>query len=285
MYKYIKTGLDDAASFLGDYALVKKNGLYGYITSGGTFLISPRFQEAKQFMGSSAAVFDGTEWYMINTGGYKIARPTEKIEELSFLSNGKMLYKRNGKYGYTDSTFALGETVYDDATNFKNNIGAVKKGDKWALIDSSEKQITEYIFDDIILDEYKTCINNGVVFAKIDGMYYMYDKEGKRISDNGFDNAYPFVSAEPAAICIDGKWGFADSSGNVVIEPSYSNAKSFSNGLAPVSKDGMWGYINSSGETRIEMIFTDCLPFSNLGVAAVKENDVWNYIKLLAYFE
>jgi hypothetical protein len=113
----------------------------------------------------------------------------------------------------------------------------------------------------------------------------MYDANGKQISEMGFENVYPFLDEESyAAVCVDGKWGFIDSSGSVVIEPQYDDAKSFSIGLAAVSVDGMWGYINASGEYRLMPVFTDAKPFSTDGIAAVEENGIWNYIELYAYY-
>lgn len=284
MYKYIKSELEGATSFLGNIALVKKNGLYGYISNNGSYLIAPTFLDAKPFLGSTTAVYDGKEWYMINAGGYKIARPKVVVEDLSFVNDGKIRVEMNGKYGYTDSSFNLEQAMpYDYASNFKTGIAAVRIGAKWGLIDVKEKEITGLVFDDILLDEYDACINQGVIFAKKDGKYYMINKDGKRITDQGFDEAYPFVSSEPAAVRVGNKWGFIDLSGNIVIEPQYLGAKSFANGLAPVS-DGMWGYIDSKGQYRIESRFSNCLPFSG-GIAAVEENHVWSYIKLLAYYD
>lgn len=285
MYKYIRTGLEDAATFLGSYALIKDNGMYGYLKDSGSYLIRPMYQDASAFLGSNAAVNDGQEWFMINSSGYKVAAPIESIESMSFLSNNKIRISKDGKYGYTNTSFSIAENLpYDYASNFKNQVAAVKKGDKWALINVNEEYITDYIFEDILLDENETCINGGVIFVKNKGKYYMMNKEGNKISDQGFDDAYPFVSSEPAAVCIKDKWGFVDSTGKIVIEPQYTQAKSFSNGLAAVSTNGMWGYINTANVVRIEQTFTECKPFSN-GIAAVKENGVWNYIKLLAYFK
>ena len=285
MYKYIKTGLEDASTFLGSYALIKDEGLYGYLKDSGGFLIKPTYQDASAFLGANSAVYDGDEWYMINDSGYKVASPTEKVDELSFLSNGKIRVSKNGKYGYTDTSFTIMETLpYDNASNYKNQIAAVQKDGKWALIDANEENITDYMFEDVLLDEYGTCINGGVIFVKKDGKYYLVDETGSKISEQGFDAAYPFASSEPAAVCIDGKWGFVSTDGTIVIEPQYTEAKSFSNGLAGVANNGMWGYINTDNVYRIPQQFTDCKPFSN-GIAAVEENGVWNYIKLLAYFD
>lgn len=286
MFRYICTDLEDASTFLGDYALVKKEGLYGYLSSYGSYLLYPIYKDANAFLGTSTAVNDGKEWYMINEGGYKIARTDEKFDKMSFISNGKIRVMKNGKYGYVDSSFkGKHAPEYEYASNFKNSVAAVKKNGKWALIDSEEKAITEFMFEDILLDEYDTCINNGLIFAKKDGKYYIVNEKGEKVSENGFEKAYPFMGDEPAAVCVKGKWGFVDTTGKMVIEPEYDNAKSFSNGLAPVCKGESWGYINSDKEYRIKSQFSDCLPFSDNGIAAVKEAEVWNYIKLLAYYE
>ena len=54
------------------------------------------------------------------------------------------------------------------------------------------------------------------------------------------------------------------------------------NGLGRVN--GKWVYINSNKDIRVNEQFDDALPFASNGIAAVKENGVWNYIKLLCYY-
>ena len=283
MFKYVATGFDEASSFLGNYALVKKDEAYGYISDAGGYLIAPMYKDAAFFLGSATAVCDD-EWYFVNQAGYKVAKPDKEVDSMSYLSNGKILVSKNGKYTYASSSLKIpNDFQYDAASDFKNNVAAVKKGNKWALINSQEENLTDYIYDDILLDEFDACINNGVIFAKINGKYYLIDENGNRLSDKGFDNAYPFYGTSPAAVCVDGKWGFIDSTGKEIIKPQYVDAKSFSNGLGEVCVDGKWGYINEANEFRIEAQFSDCLPFSDNGIAAVQENNVWNYIKLISY--
>ena len=50
-----------------------------------------------------------------------------------------------------------------------------------------------------------------------------------------------------------GKYGYVDRKGNVVIEPQFDNAKSFSEGLAWAEKVGKTGYIDHSGAYVIEL--------------------------------
>jgi len=60
--------------------------------------------------------------------------------------------------------------------------------------------------------------------------------------------------------------------------PRYQNARSFSEGLAPVqASNGRWGYINTNNQMVISAKFEDAQEFKG-GRAAVKMNGKWGYI-------
>ena len=280
----VKSEIEEAQSFLGDYARVKFGGLYGYLSTTGKFALAPVYKEASPMLGTNAAVFENDEWHMINNGGYTVARTDKPVDSMSILVGGKIAISVAGKYGYTNTSMQIPENLpYDYASTFKNGVAAVKKGEKWALINSAEEMITDYIFDDVLLDEFDVCHNGGVIFVKKDSKYYMVNSSGAKITDQAFDNAYPFAGTEPAAVCIGGKWGFVGTDGQIKIDPQYEDARSFSVGLGGVCVNGKWGYINSSGSTRIDFQFEDCKPFASNGIAAVKEEGYWRYVQLLAF--
>jgi hypothetical protein len=54
----------------------------------------------------------------------------------------------------------------------------------------------------------------------------------------------------------------------LVIDYQFNSVGKFVNGLAPASKDGLWGYIDTKGKWKIEPQFTSAERFSN-GVAVV----------------
>ena len=85
-------------------------------------------------------------------------------------------------------------------------------------------------------------------------------------------------------MCHDGKWGFVDAEGELVIDYTYENAESFGNGLAAVYTDGKWGYIDMDGNLIIAPQFLAATRFSKSGTAAVKmEEDgeeEWRLIQL-----
>ena len=80
-----------------------------------------------------------------------------------------------------------------------------------------------------------------------------------------------------AAVKTDGKWGFIDTEGNLVIEAIYDGAESFSEGKAAVQLDGRWGFINASGDTVISFTFQSVVSFSD-GMAVYGEGAYYGYI-------
>jgi hypothetical protein len=71
-----------------------------------------------------------------------------------------------------------------------------------------------------------------------------------------------------AAVSVNGKWGYINSQGTMIIEPQFDEALKFSEGLAAVRQKSLWGYINHDGVTVIPLKFAEGNSFSN-GVGRV----------------
>lgn len=72
-------------------------------------------------------------------------------------------------------------------------------------------------------------------------------------------------------VLMGDKWGYIDQSGDIVINPQFSSASFFSDGMAAVSISGKYGYINKKGEYEIIPGYKDVANFSE-GIAwTVKE--------------
>jgi len=74
---------------------------------------------------------------------------------------------------------------------------------------------------------------------------------------------------ELSPIYEDGKWGFEDNKGTIVIETQFDEVQRFSEGLAPVKIYGHWGYIDETGIFVINPTFTAAGDFKN-GLALVE---------------
>ena len=61
---------------------------------------------------------------------------------------------------------------------------------------------------------------------------------------------------------VGNKLGYIKHGGEIVIEPQFDSAMSFSEGLAGVKIGNKWGYINTEGEVVIKPQFDDARSFS-----------------------
>ncbi len=72
-------------------------------------------------------------------------------------------------------------------------------------------------------------------------------------------------------------YGFVTADGQQLAAPIYEDARSFSDGVAPVKIRGKWGYIDKFLEFEIPPQFDLALPFSE-GLARVEKDGSWGYI-------
>lgn len=93
-----------------------------------------------------------------------------------------------------------------------------------------------------------------------------------------YSDALFFSEGLAAVKAENGKWGFINTEGDVVIPFEYIQTGDFVNGYAPVQKKDKWGFIDSENNTVIPFIYLWALDFSE-GLAAVRNEDGdWGFI-------
>ena len=75
----------------------------------------------------------------------------------------------------------------------------------------------------------------------------------------------------------NGKWGYIDRTGAMIVKPQYEAANHFSEGLAPVQIARRWGYIDTTGQLVIKRQFNYASTFRG-GLASVTTKDGYGYI-------
>ncbi|MBW4558517.1 MAG: WG repeat-containing protein [Trichormus sp. ATA11-4-KO1] len=108
--------------------------------------------------------------------------------------------------------------------------------------------------------------------VKVDGKYGYINKTGRIVIQPQFDNAYHFEDL--ASVKIGDKYGYIDKSGKVVIPPQFDAAYEFKEGLAPIKISDKFGYINKTGKVVIPLKFDDAHEFHE-GVAKVSLGKRW----------
>lgn len=110
------------------------------------------------------------------------------------------------------------------------------------------------------------------------GKWGYIDISGDVVIVPRFEQAYHFREGL-GQVEIDGKNGFIDRAGNTVIEPQFKSAWPFSEGLAVVQfENRRWGYIDQTGRTVIEPQYLIAFPFTEGLAATMDREEAWGFI-------
>jgi hypothetical protein len=102
-----------------------------------------------------------------------------------------------------------------------------------------------------------------------DGKFGFKNAEGDIVIDCQYDIIGSFSEEGLAPIKLNGKWGYIDKMGNIVIPIAYLAAQRFWEGLATVQrKNGDFGYIDTTGKTIIPFRYSITSGFA-MGIAPV----------------
>ncbi len=225
----------------------------------------------------------------LNMGNAVIIFGKPKTELISYPFQGQ-----NGKFGFKSPsgkiliepkyTWALPESDGMIAVNIGAQFNESKRtfeGGKWTYIDSTGKEITNFIYDEAFPFAGGYAL---VIIGKKEGLL---DKSGKEIIPVSFDEIGERVDMVPGKTSPfhDGlirvrqneKWGFIDKTGKVVVPLIYSNAHNLSEGLGAVEQKGKWGFIDKTGKVVVPLIYSNAYDFSE-GLGAVEQKGKWGFI-------
>ncbi len=153
------------------------------------------------------------------------------------------------------------------------------------LVGNTILETEDDIWESIIYNDRGIKENNRCFFVGKEGKYKLIsldiEKLKYKVILEDLEDAQAFNTYEPAAIKKNEKWGFVSSTGEIVIEPKYDEAKSFSYGYAPVKINGKWTLIDIEGMQVMEPQFEDMGAPTESGIVPVKtESGKWDLISL-----
>ncbi len=273
---------EEMSPIINNSMVVKTENGYGICDSLGNEILEPVYEEAHPFSDSALALVrkDGTYFYVDKDGLTRLV-PDETDSDLGMLTSDRTVAARNGKYGYLDEKLdAVGDFTWDSLSLICDKTGAGEKNGKWALVDKNGEAITDFLYDDVVLDENGFCSGQKRIFVKQGKAYQMVNTKNETVGELTFENAKCFSDKGYAAVCQNGKWGFVNADGEIVIDCQFDDAQSFSNGFAAVCQNRKWGYIDESESLVVKTEFEEATPISAKGTASVLKDGEWNLIQL-----
>jgi hypothetical protein len=235
---------DEVFPFEKGKAWVKLDGKYGMIDKNGKEIIPIKY---------NAAVFsdvsdDGMiwvkiddKWGIMDTSGKEISPPIYDYEAVTPFTNGVAWILKDNKWGLVDGN---GKTIippkFDGACPFVGEFSAVMIENKWGLIDKTGKEIIpigkyedigisksygsgSWIIENTPCDDLEDLLREGLIAVKSDGKFGFVDKNGKVVISPRYEEVMPFVRGI-SAVKRDGKWGFVDKMGKEIVPPTYESA-------------------------------------------------------------
>lgn len=235
-------------------ASVKVDGKSGFIDKQGDFVIPLQFETASWFSEGLAAVSIGGKYGYINRTGTVVIPPTFKSAD-SF-SDGLALVGTEATDGsihehYIDTSGKKTLTLPDDRMLYGFSEGLARhwvwneKEDTFdeGYIDTTGAEVIPTHFADT------SDFSEGYAYVKTkDGKRGFIDKRGQMVLESELRFSPPYFFEGLIGVKIDHKYGYADKTGSVVIEPRFDRVERFSEGLAPVAVDAKYGYFDESGQ-------------------------------------
>lgn len=266
---------------------IRQNGKWGYINRSGKIVIEPQFMQIIDdnyifnygwSEGLAPVRFNTGLWGYIDKTGAVVIKP--QFATAARFSEGLARVQSQNEWlvGYINKT---GEVVipyqYCFPGDFKEGLAymSIMPG---CFIDShmKEDRRTDYGYIDktgktVISKLGRGEFSEGLASVWVNGKVGFIDKQGKMIIKPKFQATMGFKDGL-AEVLIKGKIVFIDRTGKVVIAPTKGydiNCCHYSEGMTTViTKDRKYGYINKNGQIVIEARFHGAKVFSE-GLAAV----------------
>jgi hypothetical protein len=108
------------------------------------------------------------------------------------------------------------------------------------------------------------------------GRFGYINRVGLVVIEPQFEDAYSF-SEGLARVAVQHKYGFIDKSGIMVIKPVFDDAGDFVEGLARVSTENKYGFIDKNGNHSIPLQYEMVNEFSE-GLAGIYAQGKWGFI-------
>ena len=260
--------------YKSEYIIVNTENKYGLISTSGTVLIEAKYDQVK-YIGSSHlfAVKESETWKLFDTEAKKMVIEDGYKNIVEAKSENIIVVNEDGKYGVLNKDYTEKiKPQYEDLKYAFSIYYIAKKDGKYGIINSENETIIEFEYKRMVYVENggfieadktdtETVIFDNNLGQKIVGIvsdintekgyikvytdneykYYNFKLEEKKSSDLLTANTL-FLSKK------DGKYGFVDKSGNVVVDYIYEDGtEQNAQGFAAIKKDGVWGSINKSG--------------------------------------
>ena len=279
-FETLRTQFEYIAEINESTMQVKRDGLWGIAGVNGTIIIPCEYEAISTFSRDRAIVYTGGEVFAVDRNNNRIALHRGDATAFGNLSDNRIAILIDGAWRRATGDLIIGTLEFTQIGTYSDGHVAAQTETGWGVIDIGNNWIVPPIYEGVVADELGRSYARGAVFMRAeDGVHLIVNGE---VTGHIFEDARPFSTEGYAAVMRNGKWGFIDLDGAVVIGFEFDDALSFGQHLAAVKIGEFWGYISVSGQIVIPPQYLQAKSFSS-GRAPVRTERGWQIITLLEY--
>jgi len=260
---------DEAYMFDGGQARVCIDNRWGVIDTSGNWVVSPEWEEIEVLANGTYCVYADEKCGIVDRNGARVLDAVYNRVKYDHDLNGYIISSDSGYDGIVDvHGKVILEPVYDCIYEFICGYAFAEQDGKAGLIDAEGNEITGFLYglpimvDPHIGDGYRLM---GVPKAGVedawtddDFLYGVLSPSGEVIAEPVYEDIGYRYSEDLINVCLDGKWGYIDREGDLVIECIYDEAWQFGGGVAPVKLEDKVGFIDNEGNVVVDFKWDDC---------------------------
>lgn len=246
--------LGEAAGF---WAAQGRNGKWGVVAANGLEIAACGFDIVDAPAPEIWTAARSGSWGVLDPekGTWRLAPVFERILPLAPPFAGSALVEQRGRWGVADA--ATGRMTLKTEQSGIRQWGdhlAVEKGSTLQLLDRAGTRTLEWAGRLAGLPPYET-LREGLGVLRFEGGATLVTDRGEMPWTEAFDDAGDW-SGGVLAVRRDGRWGYVRRDGAWRIQPTFTAAGAFAEGVAPASDDdGRWGLIDEAGAWRAKPAF------------------------------
>lgn len=227
-------------------ACVSCDGKYGYIDWNGETVLPFIYDRATPFVEGLAYFAMGDTYGFMDQSGAPVFYLD--CDSVSSFQEGLAYFSVDGRYGYMDQKGnTVIEPVYDDAGYFKDGFAQVIQNGRYGIIDRTGTEIIAPEYDAI-------CFSDTFFIAEGEGSYDCFDSTGRKLLAS-----CERISVKDGYLCFerDEKWGIADATGRILLEPRYGSVSPVKEKELVIVEEGdYYGILDFSGAVKVPFLYS-----------------------------
>lgn len=262
------------------YIVTDENGNCGVINFTRTVALENEYDDIKNVYGNGKyyIVQEGNDWKVVDTEGNSYL--DGEYDAIVSVNGENAIVVNNDKYGVVQISdgSSIISVNYDNITYATGNNYILENNSKYGIINTNKERLVDFNYSNIIYrsdanfyeatnydytsDLLDTDCNvrlSNVIISELN-----IDKGYIKVRENDQYNYYNFRFEQRSSNEVlntntiflsrneEGKYGFVDRNGNVVVNYIYDDAREQNDyGYASVKQDGLWGAVDSRGQIAV----------------------------------